>query len=757
MSVENLGSQPPKRNMRFLLGLLSILGAVLFVVFGIFIFALVIFPRLVSRESVQSIVEAGLNKALNSPPPVSESISGAPTSKINPFLAEIQNRQLSYHWQPGHVHAYEFAFRIGDEANSSFKVQGDCQYTIGKERLIENNRIGTGTVFAIAPGYLATCAHVVQLAQRIECIFNDQRYAARIVDIDTENDIAILAYEGDVEPIALSQSTNLTLAESVLVIGFPMSEVLGAGVKVSAGIVSGIEESQGGRAIAIDGAINPGNSGGPVINQQGEVVGIANATLQGERISAVGFASRVDGLRNLMQKNNIDIKTMAANGTLDAKEIMKMVAPSVGQIEVNAWSDTRFQELEYNAKYSGSMSSPSYTINGVPGQGLTGKLAVSRLGEVRDTVHAAPLPFIVATIPDLIIEPFDPISKDKWTIYRTYSLQKQEHSRLGNLLNMNFHGRLFAPQANQQQPSISGDLKCVFEVVSADENTVRIKKSRQFKLRPDDTTPPLEINGSGMWEFDLKAGVTISLEENLIISSKANAKTEEVPLTYKVARVDPAIVQERVRLAKENAEKQMRIAGAERTEPNPELIDQLVTETHSTKTNNQLNALNRLGSVAIVDAKRNAVLQSLRAIIAGKSRILHDAGWKAYQHWMDSSCAPELRRIIAKSNVHRKGAINALAQLKLEEDANLFAEYFSLLSTTSRDNLKNLGPKWELAVLQSLTDESDDFKRYDLLRLLGDIGTEVSVKRLSELKANEEMGFQMRVDSAIRDITRGDK
>ena len=757
VSAGNTGSQPPKQKKSLLIGLLAVLGTIVFVIVGIFLFAFVLFPRLVSRDSVQSMVEAGLNSALNSQPPPSESISGAPAAKINPFLSELQDRQLSYRWQSGQTYAYDYDFRIGDEANSLFKVQGDCQYKIGDEKRIEGNPIGTGTAFAIAPGYLATCAHVVQRAQRIDCVFNDKSYAARIVDIDTENDLAILAYEGNVEPIELSPSADLALAESVLVVGYPMSDVLGSGVKVSAGIVSGIDATQGGRAIAIDGAINPGNSGGPVVNQKGEVVGVASATLVGERINAVGFASRVDGLRNLMKKNNIEAKAITPKQSLESKEIMKLVAPSVGQVEVNNWSDTQFQEIEYRAKFRGSINSPTWVVNGVPQEGLSGKIAVSRFGEVRDSVQAAPLPFILATIPDLIVEPLDPIAQDKWTVFRSFALAPQERGRFGNSMRRNFFDQILGTQPDKQQPPTPGEVKMVYQVVSADENVVRINKTRYVELHPGKPTTGLKINGTGIWEFDPKNGVTISLEEEMLISSKSDSKSEITPLKYKVVRVDPAIMAERLRLAQEKAETQKRLEEAERTEPNPMLIDELLAQIQSGKVNEQMVALNRLVTVAIVDSKRSAVLQALRSLIAGKQKNLHDVSWNAYQHWMDASCAAELRRIVAKSAPHRKGALNALAQLKLEEDAELFAKYLSLLSSDSQRNLKALGPKWELAILQKLAEETDNFQRYDLLRLLGDIGTEVSVKRLEELKENEEMGFQMRADSTIREINRRKK
>jgi HEAT repeat protein len=161
-----------------------------------------------------------------------------------------------------------------------------------------------------------------------------------------------------------------------------------------------------------------------------------------------------------------------------------------------------------------------------------------------------------------------------------------------------------------------------------------------------------------------------------------------------------------------------------------------------------------LAKVALVEEKRDAVLKSLRGIIGSKEKVLHRLGWNAYMHWMDVTCAPELRRIISKSSEHRDEALNALVELQLEEDMPLFLANLSELSNSAKKSLSRFGPKIESAVLEKLTAEKETFAQIELLRILEDIGTEQSVSRLNELKGVDGRGFKIRIDSTIRSINR---
>ena len=147
---------------------------------------------------------------------------------------------------------------------------------------------GSGSGFIISPdGYVVTNNHVVANATRVTVTLTDKReFDARVVGRDPNTDIAVLKIEGDDLPtVRLGSADALEVGDWVLALGYPMSlgETVTAGI-VSAkgrslGIIAPDEEAQAPLEsfIQTDAAINPGNSGGPLINLEGEVIGINTA------------------------------------------------------------------------------------------------------------------------------------------------------------------------------------------------------------------------------------------------------------------------------------------------------------------------------------------------------------------------------------------------------------------------------------------------------------------------------------------------
>jgi len=146
---------------------------------------------------------------------------------------------------------------------------------------------GSGAIFA-PDGYILTNSHVVDGARRIIVTLADgQDLPGEIVGSDPETDIAVIRIippAGRKLPtVTLGDSDHLQVGQLVIAIGSPA----GLQSTVTAGIVSALHRTlpgYGGRLIEdiiqTDAAINPGNSGGPLVNTQGEVVGINVATLQ---------------------------------------------------------------------------------------------------------------------------------------------------------------------------------------------------------------------------------------------------------------------------------------------------------------------------------------------------------------------------------------------------------------------------------------------------------------------------------------------
>ncbi len=154
----------------------------------------------------------------------------------------------------------------------------------------DQNRIigqGSGFVFEVKDGlvkdktYILTNNHVVEKAEKILVTFNDgSEYEAKVTGRDPQSDVAVIEIEEKVDapPLKLADSSKIEVGEWVIAIGNPfgLSHTLTVGV-VSAKGRSGIGINDYENFIQTDAAINPGNSGGPLVNIDGEVIGINTA------------------------------------------------------------------------------------------------------------------------------------------------------------------------------------------------------------------------------------------------------------------------------------------------------------------------------------------------------------------------------------------------------------------------------------------------------------------------------------------------
>jgi serine protease Do len=154
-----------------------------------------------------------------------------------------------------------------------------------KAALKKSNIIGQGSGFIFASkeslfgdkSYILTNNHVVEHAEKIEVILQDSRkFEAKIVGTDPKSDIAVLEIQmNELPPLTLGDSSKLQVGECVAAIGnsFVLSPTVTVGV-VSAAGRSSLDISDYQDYIQTDAAINSGSSGGPLVNLDGDVVGI---------------------------------------------------------------------------------------------------------------------------------------------------------------------------------------------------------------------------------------------------------------------------------------------------------------------------------------------------------------------------------------------------------------------------------------------------------------------------------------------------
>jgi len=170
----------------------------------------------------------------------------------------------------------------------------------------EQRSLGSGFVFS-ADGYIVTNNHVIEGADSIKVNLQvdkngDRSYDAEVIGTDKETDLALLKIKADkpLPYLAFGDSDVLKVGQWVMAIGNPF----GLDHTVTAGIVSAKGRTIGAgpydNFIQTDASINPGNSGGPLINLEGEVIGINTAIVASGQ--GIGFAIPSDLARQVIEQ-----------------------------------------------------------------------------------------------------------------------------------------------------------------------------------------------------------------------------------------------------------------------------------------------------------------------------------------------------------------------------------------------------------------------------------------------------------------------
>ncbi|GAB4378417.1 MAG: HhoA/HhoB/HtrA family serine endopeptidase [Elainellaceae cyanobacterium] len=201
---------------------------------------------------------------------------------------------------------------------------------------------GTGSGFIIdANGLILTNTHVIDGADRVSVVLKDgRRFDGEVLGQDPATDVAVVKIEAtDLPIVTVGNSDQLQPGEWAIAIGNP----LGLDNTVTAGIVSatgrssaeiGVSDRRVG-FIQTDAAINPGNSGGPLLNQQGEVIGMNTAIISGAQ--GLGFAVPINTAQRIA--NQLITEGRVEHPYLGVR--MVSLSPEIKE-QLNASSESRF-------------------------------------------------------------------------------------------------------------------------------------------------------------------------------------------------------------------------------------------------------------------------------------------------------------------------------------------------------------------------------------------------------------------------------
>ncbi|HXV98665.1 MAG TPA: trypsin-like peptidase domain-containing protein [Anaerolineae bacterium] len=287
-------------------------------------------PQLAETAEVQASPEPGneleqAQVALQTPP----TLAPEPTPLPPEAIAEADSEELLL------INLYE---RV-NPAVVNIVVTVEDEALLGPtEDLFPTQGQGSGFVYDLE-GHIITNNHVIAEATKVEVTFHDGSSAeATVIGTDPDSDLAVVKVDipqESLRPVSWGDSEQLHVGQRAVAIGNPF----GLSGTLTSGIISALErslptESGAFRIPAIiqtDAAINPGNSGGPLLNSQGEVIGVNTAIVPrrtdlGERsFLGVGFAIPSNLVRrvvpSLIEKGEYEHPWIGFSGTSVTREI----------------------------------------------------------------------------------------------------------------------------------------------------------------------------------------------------------------------------------------------------------------------------------------------------------------------------------------------------------------------------------------------------------------------------------------------------
>jgi Do/DeqQ family serine protease len=193
-----------------------------------------------------------------------------------------------------------FDFGLDPFFDSFFKDFFEPKY----QRRYKRSSLGSGVIIDGKRGYILTNEHVVARSAKINVVLRDEReFEAELVGAAPDFDLAVLLIKSE-EPlpaIQMGNSEDLMIGETVIAIGNPF----GFSHTVTSGVISALNRSIQAENrtyrdfIQTDASINPGNSGGPLLNINGELIGINTAIYS--KAQGIGFAIPINKARRVVE------------------------------------------------------------------------------------------------------------------------------------------------------------------------------------------------------------------------------------------------------------------------------------------------------------------------------------------------------------------------------------------------------------------------------------------------------------------------
>ena len=317
-------------------------------------------PRVEFRTDAESVYTKGFVEGMDSASDLSLRRNGTPSSSAS----DIDIRFVGDEDLP-------------DQSKSSLAevIEG---IRAGVVQVIAGSSSGSGFIVD-ERGVVVTNEHVVRGQGRVSIrLTNGRVYEGKVLDRELTTDLALVQIDSadSFYGMTIGNPSDVRVGEEVLALGFPFTGQIGTSLTVTQGIVSSTRAVDGVSLLQTDAAINPGNSGGPLVNRQGQVIGVNSfrieETASGRHVNSIGFAVSVIELERMVPSLSKD-PTVALDTPSQASTLVPSPTPDA-QIST-ASACQRLCDLDFwkNADREGVIAEldGGASINAKDDEGLT--------------------------------------------------------------------------------------------------------------------------------------------------------------------------------------------------------------------------------------------------------------------------------------------------------------------------------------------------------------------------------------------------
>ena len=268
---------------------------------------------------------------------------------VGEFKDNEMNGQGTYTWETGekYVGMWKNGNQHGqgtytdENGNSTNGIWEEGKFVSGDAEIdmpdIENKLFAAASgsgFFVSQTGHIITNFHVIDSCDTVKVSFKGDNINAKVLAIDKMNDLAILKSAINPDQIFSVAKEDADLLENIIIAGFPLGKSVSSSIKTSKGSITSLSGfGDNFSEFQTDAALNQGNSGGPILNQKGNIVGVAVAVFgKEEGIESFNFGIKSSTLRTFAKSNGLNFQSPNLKD-LSNKDLGKLIINATVYLE----------------------------------------------------------------------------------------------------------------------------------------------------------------------------------------------------------------------------------------------------------------------------------------------------------------------------------------------------------------------------------------------------------------------------------------